>query len=125
MIEWKESLPHRRALQWMCFEQTNVDGVISRARFRRLYPGAIPTRPEEFEAWWAQGTQALRVMDAHLQERDYFVDDRFSVADIALYAYTHRAAEGGFELSPFGALQRWFQRIESRPAYLPLDQLPR
>jgi len=72
----------------------------------RLYPDAIPTRPEEFEAWWAQGRQALQVLDGQLQSRQYLVDDRFSIADIALYAYVHRAAEGGFDLAPFaGATQ--------------------
>jgi len=117
-------LARTRVLQWMCFEQTHVDGVISRARFRRLYPDAIPTRPEEFEAWWAQGKQALHVLNQQLLAHDYLVEDRFSIADIALYAYVHRAAEGGFDMTPFAALHRWFARIETRPAYLPIDETP-
>lgn len=107
-----------------CFEQTHVDGVISRARFRRLHPEAIPTTPKEFEAWWAQGTHALQVLDPRLQAHQYLVDGCFTIADIALYAYVHRAAEGGFDLRPFTSLARWFARIESRPAYLPMDQTP-
>jgi len=118
-------LSRTRVLQWMSFEQTHVDGVISRARFRRLYPDAIPTRPEEFEAWWTQGRQALQVLDDQLQSHPYLVDGRFSIADIALYAYVHRAAEGGFDLAPFAALRSWFARIEARPAYLPMDETPR
>jgi glutathione S-transferase len=55
-----------RVLQWMCFEQTHVDGVISRARFRRLHPDVIATTPEEFKAWWLQGTQALTVLNERL-----------------------------------------------------------
>jgi glutathione S-transferase len=113
-----------RTLQWMCFEQTHVDGVISRARFRRLYPEAVPTRPEEFDAWWAQGKRALEVLDAQLRCHDYLVGDSFSIADIANYAYVHRAAEGGFDMAPHGALRDWFGRIEARPAYLPIDEVP-
>jgi glutathione S-transferase len=120
-----DPLARTRTLQWMCFEQTHVDGVISRARFRRLYPDAIPTRPEEFEAWWSQGAEALRVLEEHLEHRAYLVEDRFSIADIALYAYVHCAAEGGFELGPYVALQRWFRRIEARPTHLPIDRVPR
>ncbi len=118
-------LGRTRVLQWMSFEQTHVDGVISRARFRRLHPDAIPTRPEEFEAWWAQGTLALRVLEQQLQNQEYLVEERFSIADIALYAYVHRAAEGGFDMTPFSALRRWFARLEARPAYLPIDETPR
>lgn len=118
-------LARTRVLQWMCFEQTHVDGVISRARFRRLHPAAIPTRPEEFEAWWAQGKQALKILDQHLGARDYLVKNRFSIADIALYAYVHRAAEGGFDMAPFTALHRWFARIEARPTHLSIDEVPR
>jgi glutathione S-transferase len=119
------SLGRTRVLQWMCFEQTHVDGVISRARFRRLYPDVVPTRPEEFEQWWSEGAHALRVLDAHLATREFLVDERFSIADIALYAYVHRAPEGGFDLRPHPALRRWLARIEARPAYLPIDQIPR
>jgi glutathione S-transferase len=117
-------LSRTRVLQWMCFEQTHVDGVISRARFRRLHPDVIPTRPEEFEAWWAQGKLALGVLSARLTEHDYVVDDQFSIADIALYAYVHCANEGGFDLAAFPALHEWFARIEARPAYLPIDKTP-
>lgn len=117
-------LSRTRVLQWMCFEQTHVDGVISRARFRRLHPDVIPTTPAEFEAWWAQGAQALTVLNDRLSRHDYLVDDQFSIADIALYAYVHRADEGGFDLAAFPALRDWFARIEARPAYLPIDQTP-
>jgi glutathione S-transferase len=119
-----DRLSRTRVLQWMCFEQTHVDGVISRARFRRLYPNVVATRPEEFEQWWEEGAGALRVLNAHLASREYLVDQRFSIADIALYAYVHCAEEGGFDLSPHSALRSWLTRIESRPAYIPLDEVP-
>jgi glutathione S-transferase len=120
----QEQLSRTRVLQWMCFEQTHVDGVISRARFRRRYPDAIPTRPEEFEAWWADGKRALEVLERRLLGHDFLVDDRFTLADIALYAYTHRAEEGGFDLQPYPALRAWFARVEARPTHLRIDETP-
>jgi glutathione S-transferase len=119
------SLGRTRVLQWMCFEQTHVDGVISRARFRRQYPDVVPTRPEEFERWWTEGAHALRVLDDALETREFLVDDRFSIADIALYAYVHRAPEGGFDLGSYPAVGRWLARIEARPTYLRIDEIPR
>jgi glutathione S-transferase len=116
-----DPLARTRVLQWMCFEQTQVDGVISRARFRRRYPDLIPTRPEEFEVWWRDGARALRVLEDHLARRTFLVDERFTIADIALYAYVHVAEEGGFELAGCPALRRWIGRIEARPAWQPID----
>jgi glutathione S-transferase len=117
-------LSRARVLQWMCFEQTNVDGVISRARFRKRYPEVIETRPDEFVAWWRDGARALRVLDEHLRRRQFLVDERFTIADIAVYSYVHKAGEGGFDLAPYEALRAWFERIEGRPAYLPIEIAP-
>jgi glutathione S-transferase len=96
----------------------------ARARFRRLYPHVIPTRDHEFEAWHAEGQEALAVLDAHLADQKFLVDERFTVADIALYAYTHCADRGGFDLAPYSALPAWFERVRSQPGYLPIDQTP-
>jgi glutathione S-transferase len=117
-------LARTRALQWMCFEQTNIDGVISRARFRRRYPDVVPTRPEEFEAWWRDGYRSLDVLERHLSRHLYLVGNEYSIADIAVYAYVHRANEGGFDLSACAALSSWFARIEARPNYVSLDAIP-
>ncbi|MES1186933.1 MAG: glutathione S-transferase family protein [Myxococcales bacterium] len=119
-----EPLLRTRVLQWMCFEQTHVDGVISRARFRLLYPDAVPTRPEEFEAWWSEGKRALAVLEQQLGHGDYLVGGAFSIADICLFAYIHRAPEGGFDLQPYPAISAWCRRIQARPAFIRLDQLP-
>jgi glutathione S-transferase len=113
-----------QVLQWMCFEQTHVDGVISRARFRRLYPDAIATRAEEFEAWWTEGKRALAVLELQLSRADYLVGEAFSIADICLFAYVHRASEGGFDMRPYQAIHAWCERIQSRPAFVPLDRVP-
>lgn len=109
-------------LQWMSFEQTNIDGVVSRARFRRMYPDAVPTRPEEFVVWWRDGYRALDVLEARLDQRLWLVDDGFTLADIALYAYVHKAEDGGFDLSRYPALRAWFTRVEARPAHIAIDR---
>ena len=119
-----DRLARTQVLQWACFEQTNVDGVISRARFRRLFPDVIPTRPEEFVTWWRDGSRALQVLDAHLETRDYLVGGAFSIADIALFAYVHCAPEGGFDMSGYRALGRWLERITQRPSHIPIDVVP-
>ena len=119
-----DKLLRTRVLEWLAFEQTHVDGVISRARFRRMYPDAIATRAEEFDAWHAEGREALRVLELHLQTRSFLVDERFTIADIALYAYTHLADQGGFDLTPYAALHRWFARIREQPGHLPIDVTP-
>lgn len=108
-------------LQWIAFEQSSVDRVISRARFRRLFPDAIETREEEFEAWLRDGYHALGVMERHLSTRQFFVAERYSIADIALYAYTHCAHEGRFDLTPYPALSAWHERVRSQPRHVPID----
>lgn len=119
-----DRLARARVLQWMCFEQTHVDGVISRARFRLRYPDAVATRSEEFDAWWAEGKRALSVLDEQLTNSPYLVDAAFSIADICLFAYVHRAAEGGFDMQPYRSISAWCDRIRSRPAFIALDQIP-
>ena len=120
----QEKLSRTRVLEWLCFEQSNVDRVISRARFRRAFPNAIPTREEEFIPWLRQGAQALALMDEHLKTRTFFVDERYTIADIGLYAYTHCAAEGGFDMSGYANLHKWFGRVAATPDFLPIDKIP-
>jgi glutathione S-transferase len=120
----EDRLLRARVLEWLCFEQTHVDGVISRARFRRIYPHVIPTREEEFAVWHADGHRALAVLDGHLARHAFLVDGRFSVADIACFAYTHCAEQGGFDLAGYAALDAWFARVRQEPGYLPIDETP-
>jgi glutathione S-transferase len=106
------------------FEQQQVDNVISRARFRLLYSDVVPTRPEEFEPCWRQGTRALRILEEHLRTRTYLVGEQFAIADLTLYAYVHCAEEGGFDLKPHSAVQTWLARVAARPRHLKIDDLP-
>ncbi|MDP9033921.1 MAG: glutathione S-transferase family protein [Myxococcota bacterium] len=119
-----DKLLRARALEWLCFEQTHVDGVISRARFRRLFPHVIPTREEEFAAWLAEGHAALEVLNAHLARHGFLVGERFTIADIGLYAYTHCAEAGGFDLKPYVPLREWFERVKGQRGHLPIDETP-
>jgi glutathione S-transferase len=71
-----------------------------------------------------RGRQALTVMDRHLAETPFFVAGRYSIADIALYAYTHVAHEGGFDLGAYPALRAWLERVAAQPGYVTLDYRP-
>ncbi len=117
-----ERVARIEVLRWIAFEQSSIDRVISRARFRRLFPDAVPTLEYEFEAWLRDGHHALSVMERHLATRRYFVDDRYTIADIALYAYTHVADEGGFDLDPYPNLRSWHARIRAEPRHVPIDR---
>ena len=115
--------PYQRAqvLQWMFFEQYDHEPAIAIARFWLAYSG----RADEFAALLperqAAGRRALAAMDEHLRSRTYLVGDRLSLADLALYAYTHVAHEGGFDLAPYPAVVRWLERVASEPGHVPID----
>jgi glutathione S-transferase len=115
--------PYERAqvLQWMFFEQYDHEPAIAVVRFWVAYSG----RPEEFadrlEERMAAGYRALGSMDRHLDGRQFLVGDGVSLADIALYAYTHVAHEGGFDLSAYPAVRAWLERVASVPGHVSID----
>ena len=74
--------------------------------------------------WHARGNAALAVMNTHLGRRDWFAGDRYSIADIVLYGYTHCAGEGGFDLSQYPAVTAWLSRVAAQPNHITLPQLP-
>jgi glutathione S-transferase len=114
---------YRRAqvLQWMFFEQYDHEPAIAVVRFWLAYSG----RPEEFEPRRAErtaaGYRALDAMERHLGQRDWLVGDGVTLADIALYAYTHVADEGGFDLERFPAVSAWLARVAAQPGHVPID----
>jgi glutathione S-transferase len=111
-------------LRWMFFEQYNHEPNVATLRFWLAFVGEerlsdlqralLPGKREAGEA-------ALRLMDEHLTERGFFVGERISLADIELYAYTHVAGDGGFDLSAYPAVRRWLGRVRAEPGYLPMD----
>ena len=115
------SYERAQVLQWMFFEQYDHEPAIAVARFWLAYSG----RPEEFADRLPErqtaGRRALAAMDEHLAGRNYLVGDRLTLADVALYAYTHVAHEGGFDLSPYPAVRDWLDRVASEPGHVPID----
>ena len=107
-------------LQWLFFEQYSHEPYIATSRFIIQYLGSPPERQRDLEAKREGGFKALGIMEAHLAEQDFFVNNRFSIADIALYAYTHVADEGGFSLADYVAVRAWIDRIEARPNFVPM-----
>jgi glutathione S-transferase len=113
--------PYERAqvLQWMFFEQYKHEPGIAVVRFW-VSLSASPPPAAEIEARRAVGYAALDAMERHLAERAYLVGEGFTIADIALYAYTHVAPEGGFDLEPYPAVRGWLERVAAQPGMIPI-----
>ena len=108
-----------QVLQWLFFEQYNHEPHIAVARFWALFD-VTPPSTADYELKMKAGRAALKAMDAHLTDHPYFVGERYTIADIALYAYTHVAPEGGFELEPYPAIRTWIQRVMGQPGHVPI-----
>ncbi len=110
-------------LQWMFFEQYSHEPNIATVRFWITH--ATPVTPLielSLPAKRAQGAAALGVMESHLARRTFFVGERYTIADIALYAYTHVAGEGGFDLTPYESVRAWLARVAAQPGYVPITR---
>lgn len=111
-------------LQWMFWEQYNHEPNIATIRFWKTYAGGFHTRPAwqqaTVDARIEGGNAALKLMDDHLATRSWFVGDRFSIADIALYAYSHVADEGGFDLNAYPNVTAWLARVAAQPGHVPI-----
>ena len=110
-------------LQWMFFEQYSHEPYIAVARFWRSFAPKeeLDKRRHLIPEWDTKGNAALKVMQTHLARRDWFAGERYSIADIALYGYTHCAADGGFDLAAYPAVGAWLQRVASEPGHVPLE----
>lgn len=105
-------------LQWQFFEQYSHEPTLAVARFIQFYLGLPEERMDEYHSLHRRGNKALKVMEQQLQRTPFLVGDNFSIADIALYAYTHVAHEGGFDLAQFPAIQTWLVRVQQQPGYV-------
>jgi glutathione S-transferase len=110
-----------RVLQWMFFEQYSHEPNIATVRFW-LHSAMTDERRTMLEGKRKLGYAALDVMERHLASRSFFVGEGYTIADIALYAYTHVADEGGFDLSRFSAVRDWMQRVRAQPRHIPITQ---
>jgi glutathione S-transferase len=110
-----------QVLQWMFFEQYDLEPAIAVVRFWVAYSG----RPEEFEperpAKMRAGERVLGRLEEHLDGRTYLVGDSLTLADIAVYGYTHVAEEGGFSLEPYQSVRAWLDRVAAEPGHVPID----
>ena len=116
-----ERYERAQVLQWMFFEQYDHEPAIAVVRFWVAYSG----RPEEFadrlEERTAAGYRSLAAMERHLDGRTFVVGDDLTLADLALYAYTHVAHEGGFDLGAYPAVRAWLERVRDVPGHIPID----
>jgi glutathione S-transferase len=117
-----ERLARAQVLQWMFFEQYSHEPNIATPRYWITHRVLTPDREAALPAKREAGYAALGVMETHLATRDFFVAERYTIADIALYAYTHVASEGGFDLSGFPAVQAWLARVAAQPGHIPITQ---
>ena len=110
------------ALQWLFFEQYSHEPNVATPRYWITHKVLTPAREALLPAKREQGYAALTIMERHLQSRRFFVGERYSTADIALYAYTHVAGEGGFDLGRFPVLGAWLARVAAEPRHIPITQ---
>jgi glutathione S-transferase len=110
-----------QALQWMFFEQYEHEPAIAVARFLIGYSQLPRDQYEKrLPRLWADGVRALDTMERQLADRTWFVGESMTIADIALYAYTHAAEEGEFELGGYPAINRWLERVAAEPGHVPI-----
>ena len=115
-------LERAQTLQWMFFEQYSHEPYIAVARFwKHFLPKLSPLQEMELPGRMQRGYDALGVMEQHLARNQYFVGGRYGLADIALYAYTHVAGEGGFNLDNYPQVSAWLARVASQPGHVTID----
>ena len=107
-----------QVLQWQFFEQYSHEPYIAVARFIQFYLGLPEERLEEYRKLQKRGYRALTVMEQQLARTPYLVGEHYSIADVTLYAYTHVAHQGGFDLSGYPAIQAWLAHVASHPRHV-------
>lgn len=127
LSEGTEFLPYDRflktqVLQWLFFEQYSHEPFIATSRYWISILGKAEEYQEALQEKYERGYAALEVMENHLSEKTFLVGERYTIADIALFAYTHVADEGGFDLSRFQAILAWIERVKAQPRYIPITQ---
>jgi glutathione S-transferase len=114
-----DAFERAQVLQWMFFEQYSHEPNVAVARHWTLHLPDVDS--EQLAERQRLGYLALDAMEEHLAGREFLVGDGYSIADIALYAYTHVADEGGFDLTPYPAIRGWLDRVAAQPGHVPID----
>jgi glutathione S-transferase len=121
----EDRIDRAEALQWMFFEQHSLDPNMGAAYFwLALVKGGRDLRRHALEDWMEEGYRSLGVMEKHLKHHRYFAARRYTIADIALYAYTHLAHECDFDLATFPAIRAWLDRVAAEPGYIEMHYQP-
>ena len=121
----EDRLDRAETLQWMFFEQHSLEPYVGAAHFwLALVRGGRELQMHAIEEWMEHGYQALSVMEKHLEHHRFFAAGRYTIADIALYAYTHVANECGFDLTGCPAVRAWLKRIAEQPGHVRMDWHP-
>ncbi|MEM6985776.1 MAG: glutathione S-transferase family protein [Pseudomonadota bacterium] len=118
------ALTRAQAVRWMNFEQTALEANISPARFFGfIAPELGADQQHMIPVWQERGNAALGFLDTYLQSHDFVTDHGYSVADIAVFGYTHLADEGGFRLADYTAVSAWIERVKAQPGYRDISEL--
>ena len=117
----RDAFDRALAMQWMFFEQYSHEPYIAVVRFWH-FSQTVDQHTDELEAKVARGYEALDVMEQHLADREFFAGDRYSVADISLFAYTHVAHEGRFDLSRYANVNAWLERVKAQPRHVGIEE---
>jgi glutathione S-transferase len=120
----EERLARAQVLQWMFFEQYSHEPYVATPRFILRHLPSDSPRLAELPDRLNRGRAALAVMDTHLKNNAYFAGGRYSIADIALYAYTHVAHEANLDLAPYREVRSWLARIAAEPRHIPITYRP-
>ena len=120
----ESAIARAQAIRWMNFEQTALEPNISPVRFFTfILPDLAEDNAEMIPVWRERGNAALRTLDKHLATNEFVTGCGYSVADIAVFGYTHLAGEGGFDLSAFSHISAWIERVENQPGYVSVYEL--
>jgi glutathione S-transferase len=118
----EDRIDRSTALQWMFFEQHSLEPNLGAAWFWLvLVRGGRELQTHALEDWMERGYQALQVMETHLSSHDFFAAGHYTIADIALYAYTHIAHECDYDLAEFPAIRAWLKRVAEQPGHVAMD----
>jgi glutathione S-transferase len=120
-----DRLARAQVLQWMFFEQYSHEPYVATPRYIVKHFPPDRARRAELPERLAKGRAALAVMDQHLKSRRFFVGERYTIADIALFAYTHVAHEGGHDLMPYASVRSWLVRVAAQPGNVGIYARPR
>ena len=121
----EDRIDRAEALQWMFFEQHSLEPNLGAAHFwLTMIKGGRELQRHSLEDWMQEGYRALRVMENHLKQHRYFAADRYTIADIALYAYTHLAHQCDYDLSGFPYIRAWLDRVAAEPGHVVMHEQP-